>query len=411
MTDYDEMSFEELQKLKEEREKAKLISDLKAEDEAKIKAEEEAKMEEVKANLRAEVEEELKNEYNLNELPKIKQTKDTKKDLETNKYVEYLKKYTGGELKTYESMGKETFDFTNSDSNCDTDVSDWSPADTYVSAIWHSMYEKADLFKIAVKGLNIKAGDGMTVQIRTIGKFGDPSNVAACECISCSSPALSTYSLTLEQYGISTEICEEDVWDVGEAYRTNMLDALGRTWAEYFNSLIYSEIEGATPGHTSSVSTGDLSCDFGLSGSCCSDTTLMTMYNAIDDVITSMRSSNYNPDYIVIHPEISRMFRAIQTPTPIFASTVEIDSNGSLKKILGVDVIEYTGANDCSDATSGDVVAIVVDSSRAVGAAFGKRPSLESDRNIDCNSTTYAMWAFFATDELDTDAIGHVVSS
>lgn len=407
MTDYNELSLEELQKLKEDRKKQELIAEMKAEDEAKAKAEKEA----YEAQVAAQAIEDYKNSLETPD-PKLKQTLSKgNTEIKTNEYVDYLKKFTGGELKTYEGLGEDTFNFTNSDSDCDTTVASWSPADTYVNAIWHAMYEKADLFKIAVKGLNLKAGDGMSVQIRTIGKFGDPSNVAACECISCSSPALSTYTLNLEQYGISTEICEEDVWDVGEKYRSAMLKSMGATWAEYFNSLIYAEVEGATPGYTSNIATGDLSCDFAIGGSCCTDTTLMTMYNALDEVITDMRSANYAPDYIILHPEISRMFRAIQNPSPIFASTVEIGKNGSLKSFLGVEVIEYTGANDCSDATSGDVVAVVVDSTRAVGAAFGQRPKLESDRNIDCNSTTYAMWAFFATDELDTNAIGHVVSS
>ena len=408
MSDYEEMSLEELKKLKEEREKLELVAALKAEDEAR----ELAKKQEYEAKLRAEIEEKVRNELSITADPKLVQPTEVSRDVEKNEYVEYLKKVTKGELHTYESLGAETFNFTTSDDGCDVDVSSWSPEDVYVNAIWHTMYESANLFRVAVKGIDINKGDGMTVQIRAITRFSKDditTTSSACECISCSSTSFKTYSITLKQHGISTEICEYDIWDVGEALRTEYLKSLGETWAEFFDWQIYNELETATPGYSSSIATADFSCDFSISGSCCTDSTLMNLYNAIDDVITDMRAAYYKPDYIIMHPTVARMFRAMQTPSPIFAATVEIGKDGALKSVLGVPVIEYNAANSCSDADSGDVAVIVVDSRRAVGAAFGQRPKLEKDRNIDCNSTTYAMWSFFGAAELDTNAIGHVV--
>jgi len=404
MTNYDEMSLEELEALKASRVKAKLAAELMAEDEAQKAQEQE--------EFKQKIIEEYKNSVHKEDsVAKISLNTDlgTSKAVKVNQYAEWFKKEVP-KYHTYESLGRDTWDFTNSDSGCDTTVSSWSPNETYARMIWTGMYEESKLMKVAVKGLDIQKGAGLDVTIRAIGKFGDPSNVAACECISCSSAALTNYNVTLEQYGISTEICEEDVWDVGEEYRSKMLFALGKTWGNYFDSLIYAQLETATPGYTSSIASTAWDCTPSLSGSCCSDSVLVALYNAIDDVITQMRVANYDPDYIIIHPTISRMFRAFSGVAPVFLEPVVMDNNGKLKSILGVSVIEYNSANTCTEGDAGgsEEVVIIIDSSRAVGAVFGKHPTLESDRNIDCNSTTYAMWAFFGTAELDTNAIGHV---
>jgi len=410
MSEYENMTLEELEKLKEDRKKAEIIAEFEANDVAKLEAEQKQHDEQVAL----QAVEDYKNSLEKPD-PTIVQPLDTKKITKSNPQLDFLKEYTGGEMHSYEftDTGK-TFNFTNSDSGCDVDVSSWSPADIYVNAVWHTMYESANLLKVAVKGLDINKGDGLNVQIRTITRF-DRSDItetsAPCECVSCTSTSFSTYTLTLKKYGISTEICEFDVWDVGDVYRKEYLKSLGGVWAEQFDYLIYSELEGATPGQSCSLASTSMSCSFAVGGSCCTDGSLMAFYDCIDSVITNMRANYYKPDYIIMHPTIARIFRAMQTPSPVFANTVEIGKNGKVSKILGVNVIEYNGANSCSDCDSvgGDVAIIVIDSRRAVGAAFGKKPKLESDRNIECDSTTYAMWCYFACGELDTGAIGHVI--
>lgn len=419
MSDYEDMSFEELQKLKEERMKNKLIAELKAEDEAKIQAEKEAQIEQI----RLEEREKLKNEYA--EAASIKITPDQnleKKTSKSNQYVDYLKRFTGGGIKTYEqyinggSGDLQAFNFDSpadddpSDTDCNVDVSSWSPADVYVNAIWHTMFESVNLLKLAVPGLDVKAGDGMSVQIRTIARSSKDditTTATPCDCISCTSTSFNTYTLTISQHGISREICDYDIWDVGERYRTEYLKDLGQVWGEFFDWQVYNELNTATPGYSESLATADPN----VAGSCCTDAFLQDSYYAVDNVITRMRANYYKPDYMIMHPRMAAVFRRIQTPSPIFGDAIELDNNGALKSILGVKVIEYNAAPDPTTSGSGEELIVIIDSRRAVGAAFGKRPTLESDRNIDCNSTTYAMWCFFGAGELDTDAIGHVVIS
>ncbi|MFW6121953.1 MAG: hypothetical protein ACOC80_13805, partial [Petrotogales bacterium] len=347
-TNYEDMSVEELKKLKEQREKEAYVKTLKEQDAEQKRVELEKHDKEVADKA---IESYLKANPPA---PKIntQEPENTQANSDVNEYGAYFNKLikkSGYKYQDYEdiSINMPAEEYTDSDSGCDTDVSGWSPADTFVNAVWHSMYCKADLMKIAVPGLEINKGDGLTVQIRTIGKFGAPTEADACECVSCDNNTLSTYSLTLKQYGMVTEICEKDVWDVGEVYRSKMIEALGLRWAEFFDATIYSELETASPGTTETLANA-LSCTPGMSGSCCTDTSLVDFYNAVNEILASMREGTapYDPDYMIISPSVASILKRMQEATvqPWASSIVQLDSNGRVSSFNGLKVIEYCGA-------------------------------------------------------------------
>jgi len=412
MTDYDNMSLEELQKLSESRKKAQLVEALNKEDEEMKRAELESHDNEVAEKAVREYLEKNPPQPKITnvEATTVGKNEPGKHEAAFNAYLKRSKSDVG--YVDYAESILNGFDFSNSDSGCDTDVGDWSPADTYVSMVWHAMYCEANLLSIAVPGLDINKGDGLTVQIRAIGKFSAPSELAACECASCASNTLSTYSLTLKQYNLETIVCEKDIWDVGEIYRQKMIESLGKRWAQFFDATIYSELETASPGTTETLSSA-LSCSAEVGGSCCTDSDFMNLYNAIQNLVASMRegAAPYDPDYLIISPTVARILKSAQTPqVPAWAEReVVIDGSGRVTKAAGLNVIEFCGANSCA-TTSSEVMAIVIDSSRAVGAAFGQRPTMYEFFQSNCNSTRYDMWCFFACAELDTGAIGHIVN-
>jgi len=432
---YDDMSLEELQKEKEKREKKALAEALKKQDEeAKAKAEEE-----YKAKIREEIKNELiKNYPELTPMEKI-ETQDivandvgnqNKMQLYYNSYkkrndtFESSSQYEHNrdeldkirfqiyENQTWKECGFDgLFGNTNADSGCDDDVSDWSPADVYAKVIWETFVCTADLLKICVKGLAINPGDGLGVQIRAFGSFGDPSSLGACECASCASISFSTYSLTLKQYNLEAIICDKDIWDVGSVLMDSYLKSMANSWAQWFDAQIYAQLETATPGTTETLTTA-LSCSPAISGSCCTDTALLELYNAIHNLVASMRegANPYNPDYIIVSPTVAAIFKRMQTPTPMpWMGDISFDSDGRIKKIGGLKAIEYCGANSCTD-TASEVVAVVIDSRRAVGCVFGQKPKTYKFFQSNCNSYRIDQWAYVAIGELDTDAIGHVVN-
>lgn len=300
---------------------------------------------------------------------------------------------------------------TNSDSGCDDVVSSWSPDDVYAKVVWETFVCTADLMKICVKGISINPGDGLGVQIRAYGAFGDPSSLGACECASCASISFSTYSLTLKQYNLEAIICDKDIWDVGSILMDSYLKSMADSWAQWFDKKIYSELETATPGTTETL-TNALSCTPSISGSCCTDTALVELYNAIHNLVASMREGTapYNPDYLIVSPTVAAIFKRMQTPTPMpWMGDISFDDEGRLKKMAGLRVIEFCGANSCTDL-SGQEVAIVIDSRRAVGCVFGQKPKTYKFFQTNCNSYRIDQWAYVAFGELDTNAIGHVVN-
>lgn len=325
---------------------------------------------------------------------------------------EYLRAFDG-KVTPYESfIGGEVKEYTDSNSGCDTDISAWSPTETYANIIWQAMYCEANLFRVCVKGLNISAGDGLNITIRTVGKFAAPAAATSCECLSCVSAELSEYNLNCLQYGEVTEVCGFDVFDAGEIYRREYLKAFGKRWAEFFDATIWAGLVAAAAG-TSTDMANTLVCTPSVSGSCCSDSSLIDLYNAVNATVAAMREGTtpYSPDWMIVSPTVAAIFKRMQTPgvQKWAEKLIQIDGDGRLTGFNGLKVIEYCGAQTCSTATD-TVFAVILDSRRAYGAAFGKRPFLEKDRNIECNSWTYAMWCYFAHGALDVNAIAHIKS-
>jgi len=301
------------------------------------------------------------------------------------------------------------FGNTDSDTGCQDVVSAWSPADTYAKIIWETFVCTADLMKICVKGLSINPGDGLDCQIRVFGSFGDPTSLGSCECASCASITFTTHQLTLKQYNLEAIVCEKDIWDVGGILMDAYLKAMANSWAQWFDAQIYSELETAAEGNTE-VLPADLNCTPSIAGSCCTDTSLVNLYNAIHNLVAGMREGTnpYNPDYLIVSPTVAAIFKRMQTPTPMpWMGDISFDGEGRLKKMAGLKVIEYCGANSCTDLAS-ETVAIVIDSRRAVGCVFGQKPKTYKFFQSNCNSYRIDQWAFVAIGELDVNAIGHV---
>ena len=328
---------------------------------------------------------------------------------------EYLRAFDGKVTNYEDFISGEVKEYTDSDSACPAIIGAWSPTETFANIVWHAMYCEADLFKVCVKGLDISAGDGLNITIRTIGKFGNPAAATSCECLDCVSASLSEYHLNCLQYGEVTEVCSFDVFDAGEIYRRNYLKAFGKIWAQFFDATIYAGLVAAAAA-TSTDLAATLTCTAALSAptvNCCANADLFNFYNAVNTTVATMRegATPYEPDYMIVSPSVAAILKNMQTPAvqAWAEKVIKIDDSGRLTRFNGIPVIEYCGAQACSTATD-TVYAVIVDSRRAYGAAFGKRPSLEKDRNIDCNSWTYAMWAYFAHGALDVAAIAHIKS-
>ena len=403
---YEDMSLEELEALAGDRKKRKLIIDLATGDKEKSDAEKLVYDTQVKEEGVKEYLEENPPVPKLIETPKVTKEGDSIPD-----YMEYFNKRI--ELSGYgfvEYGKQEEFDYASSDAGCEVDATDWKKEDVFTNLMWHAMYCTAGLRDICVRGLDVNAGDGLKVQIRTIGKFGAPTQVSACTCLDCETPALSVYSISILQYGLLTEVCSLDEFSIGNVLKKSIIEAMGLRWAEYFDAEIYAQLAtGLVPGQTETLLVDICNTfDFSATG-CCTDSAAL-LFNAVIDLEATMREGTtpYSPDYLIVSPTVAAILKAkdgVAMPY-IMQSQVRVEG-GVLTKVGALKVIEYCGANSC---TSGATLAIMIDSRRAIGFAFGQPPRTEQDRNIDCNSMTIATWCYFGTTELDLGAIGHIVN-
>ena len=395
-----EAELEALRKAKAERLKAEADTLRKEQgDFDRVKAEMAAKKE--RDTLKAEIQDELLKTFNKKTDDGIivggEASKTPKADM-IGFSQRYLKNH-GYKPVTYGSVEWQTgsYDFVNSDAACDNDVSAWTPAETFANLIWSAFYCKGYLAgRVTVRGVDFARGAGDTVSIRIRSKRTAQGPLGPCECLSCVSSTFTKEQLTLDSYGDLAEICELDLQHAGDVVKDGILEDMSDALAEQVDNEIWNQLatSGADHVHLAECCSGP-SLD-----SCCFQA--IDLYNQIIGVEATMRTAGYKPDYVILGPALAAYFKYQQANSQ---QGLQISYSGNeLAKIGTMSVIEFPCATACSTTTD-SVVAIVIDSRRAVGEGWGMRPKMEQDRNIDCDSTTVAIHMYVGIDELDVAAI------
>ena len=308
--------------------------------------------------------------------------------------------------------------FTESDDGCVDVVDAWENNDYFADMIWTDVICHSDFLSkgITVKGLDFKAGAGGLVQIRVINHSLPSKDLGAatpCTCLSCVSNTFTTYTLTMDTYGDFKVLCDEDLFTAGEVVKTAVMKSMMSRAMERIDNAIYTALEDATPGYSAELD-GDATCDPSrlTDGACCTFT--VDLYDKIVHLEAEMREAGYFRDadpVLILSPTVAAYLKykdGLNMPSYIAAS---IGMDGlKLAQIGNIRVIESCHANTCTDEGS-EEMAILIDPSRAIGEAWGKRPTFKVDDDpIECGSQKIVlrMWAHFGA--LDLNAIGHVIN-
>ena len=434
MTNYDEMSYEELMALKEKRMKDALVKELSEADALEKLKETEAHDTEVADRAVQNYIDSLKIEQPNIAKEDVKSKPVTKSFTQTIGHSGHEITFTDADLKDIDVMYKEfgiedktweygspgapeshragvgSFNFTaGSDNGCDESSqldNNWSVQRHFCNIIWHAKECYAGLGRVCATTCDVNAGHNARLDIKVISARADPTSVSACTCLSCASNTFDRYSITLNQLGDYAVLCSWDEFQVGSSYRRAVIESMAKHWGTYFDAQIFAAISGAASGYTETLN-NTLDCNGVISGSCCTNGS--DIYGRLLDLDARMRAAGYNPDYLIVSPTIANYFKYMQHPTTSLAMpSIEMDGT-VLTKIGHINVIEYCGATACSTATATEF-AWLIDSSRAVGQAFGKQPSLEFERDAECNSWKLVMWAYWGVSALDVNAIGSIVT-
>jgi len=303
------------------------------------------------------------------------------------------------------------FAFTDADTGCSDDVSAWSPADVYCDLIWQAVNCGRQLAGvITMRGCDINAGNGLSVQIKTINASSIGSALGSCECSSCASNVFATHTLTLARYDVYKVICELDIFDVGDSLKSAIIESMSQAYITGLDALIWTAISGATPGYTETSDTS-FTCDPAEpTTTCCRYGA--NLYKEIIQLEARMRAAGYGKDgfYAIMHPRVALYMKYKEgVNPPPWVNNISMEGN-KLAKIGEIKVIEYCGATACTNTDDAPIV-VLLDPKRAVGEAYGKRPHLLTDKDpIECDSTKLVMRTYVAISALDTGAIGHVVN-
>ena len=431
MTNYDDMSLEELEKLQEERKKAAIIKQFKADEEAKVKLE----LEEHDKQVKDLAVQEYIDSQNVSQPDQIVITPDQTPNKPTNSYsdptwtisdpkeelkdIEKMYKEAGlkmdveygGEYESHNTdFGAKPFSYAaGTDNGCDETSqleNNWSVSQNFCNFVWHAKECYMGLGFLCASVCDIKAGDNARLDIKVISARSDPNSVSACTCLSCASNTFDKYSITINQLGDYAVLCSWDEFQVGSSYRRAVLKSMAQHWGVYFDAQIWATLLAATAGYTETLN-NTLDCNGVISGSCCTNGS--DIYGRLLDLDARMREAGYSPDYFVCSPTIANYFKYLQTPGSALAKPEITQKGGILTRIGHIKVVEYCGATTCATTTALRI-GVLIDSSRAIGQAFGKKPTLEFERDPECNSTKIVMWSYWGVSALDSGALGCIVT-
>jgi len=309
--------------------------------------------------------------------------------------------------------GANEYAFSDSDTGCEDNVSAWTPADVWCNAIWYAAQCGRQLSGVVtMRGCDINAGDGLAVQIRTISAdSGIGSALGACECASCVNNTFSTHTLTLQRFDIYKVACNLDLFSVGPILKEAMIQTMADAFIAGIDSAIYTALTGAAAGQTEQLAS-NAACEPAepTDGACCKFAA--NLYREIIQLEATMRAAGYGKQgfYLILHPTVALYLKYKEgVNPPPWVNNITMEGN-ELAKIGKINVIEYCGATECTDASEA-VVGVLLDPKRAVGEAYGKKPYLKTDEDpIECDSWKYVMRSYFAVSALDVNAIGHIIN-
>ena len=289
-----------------------------------------------------------------------------------------------------------------------TSVTAWVPADAYVDMILEAAVCHSQLSGV-VTAVNhdLTACQGDIIQVRYVPARTAQGPIAACACLTDASSTLGTYSITVQQYGDSDKICNFSEFKACGNVTRAISKEMGKALSKKFDEEIWDALEEASAGCTETLA--HAWAEGVATDACCINA--IDLYNKIVQAKKCLQAKCVEPDYVIMHPTVAAHLYYKDASGVVYAQFpgVKYNGNGDLAMIAGLKVIETGNANTGTDA-SGTKLAIVIDSSRAVGEAWGKHPEFSSIFDNLCNTTRVAVWAYWGVHALDVNAIAHIVN-
>jgi hypothetical protein len=290
----------------------------------------------------------------------------------------------------------------------------WMPSEYYVDLILEGIQTYGQLSgKAAVVGTDLAAGNGNVVNIRYVSAREHAcANTSCGECLSSTSTTFGDYPVTVYQQGDYDKIADFADFQAKGDVMGAVANEMAKRLAHCRDLGLWQDLTGATCGNTETLANAYKLAPV-MDTSCC--TFSFDIYNKIIDARQTLMGTGYNPDYVLIHPYAAAYLYykegAAGYPRDNYP-LLKYGADGYISTIAGMKVIEVKVAvtDDSSPSDSGDEIAFVIDSSRALAEAWGQRPKFNEWYDGACNATELTVWSYWGHGTLDTGAIVEIVN-
>jgi len=314
-----------------------------------------------------------------------------------------------------------------------TDVgtaANWIPSEAWADLILEASVCYGQLSGvITAVDYDLAAGNGKIVRVRTV-----PARTAQTPnedgCLSATSTTLGKADITISRYGDYDEFVGFALWEAKGPVVKAVLREMSKGFAKKRDEEIWTALlDGGAAGNKLSLGSALSRIDntgavlqpkwwvhesqaSGIYG------TAQNLYNSIVWSAASMRADCYEPDYVIMNPEVAAFIKMVADDSTLKAQ-ITVNDSGILTNVAGLKVIESgnakphgpnpAGASTASGYfTSSVTIACVIDSRKAVGEAWGMRPKFVSDYNVACDRYNHAVHAYWGTAKIDNSAIARI---
>jgi len=297
-------------------------------------------------------------------------------------------------------------ELTDSEPNGTGGVGPWIPEDVYANFILDGVVCYGQLSGVVTAGgdtIQVQYISARTTSCASQGKDDERE----CACLSAVSSNFGTYPVPVQAWGDYDKICGFSIWEAKGNIVEAILKEMSKRLAWCRDAEIYSNLITDVGSPNIDVETVCVCEASKIEGGCCTFT--FDLYNSIISVQKHMQGDAYEPDYVIMHPSVAQYiyFKDGAGYHHGAMPQVKFDGKGQLTTISGMKVIECCNATDCAGG-SGVVQAVVIDSSRAVGEVWGKKPTFEVQRIPECDQWKHVLWQYWGSSILDPLATGWV---
>lgn len=274
-----------------------------------------------------------------------------------------------------------------------SDVTNLIPADVFSRQVLEALYAERQFTGIiagVMEDLTGKGGD--TVQVPYIGARTAQGSIAEGAALTATATSTGTYSVTLNKYG-DYDLVNREVWEDQKIFsQLDFLRNIGQALAQKVDQIAYDEVAGATPNKSQTLDSAGVLTD---------------LYDKVVNLKAAMRKDKVRPSDVLIGPDQEAQLLK-DTSEGIKHEQVAV-RDGQVLRIAGLNAIVSPLAN-ASVATAGAVQAVVIDRSRALVEAWGRRPQtiVDETSKAETDQIKLVTWLRYNAAEADTKAIGHV---